>query len=73
MVLAKLDGYQSDIACGNLTLEQAWIKHLREGSRRVRIFISPNKTEGVKPFNWVATMVLVLWMQPLSTKTIRLT
>ena len=58
-LLAKLDMsyYQSDIACGNLTLEQAFalIKEAfekKEALEGLGYYLSPNKTEGVKPFNW---------------------
>ena len=58
-LLAKLDMayYQSDISCGNLTLEQAFslIKEAyqkKEELEGLGYYLSPNKTEGVKPFNW---------------------
>ena len=58
-LLAKLDitYYQNDIASGNLTLEQAFslIKEAYEKKEKLEglgYYLSPNKTEGVKPFNW---------------------
>jgi len=58
-LLAKLDMnyYQKDISCGNLTLEQAFalIKEAYEKKAELEqlgYYLSPNKTEGVKPFNW---------------------
>ena len=58
-LLAKLDMsyYQSDISCGNLTLDQAFalIKEAYEKKQELEdlgYYLSPNKTEGVKPFNW---------------------
>ena len=58
-LLAQLDMnyYQRDIQVGNLTLEEAFEKIKQAFDRKQELenagyYLSPNKTEGVKPFNW---------------------